>query len=236
MSSFSCISVIPHGNTETAPATFSPEMTHAMFQALDMNGDGSINDRDIRERCSRLEGVDEPRAANCRAHTWHYTNPRLKRLPLFCARAPLPRQYPTIQAAVATIRTTHLNSRCRPNLRIQRAASSMKKALSIALPSFLLSLSTGIFRFLREVTNSTVLFGVRNEPSLDRESAKKMFEHFISSDSTGWVTAADLQMWRQMLPPGQSEDVCVQSFLASKGVDVIEATDKESSKVQLSNF
>ena len=112
----------------------------------------------------------------------------------------------------------------------------MKKALSIALPSFLLSLSTGIFRFLREVTNSTVLFGVRNEPSLDRESAKKMFEHFSSSDSTGWVTAADLQMWRQMLPPGQSEDVCVQSFLASKGVDVIEATDKESSKVQLSNF
>jgi hypothetical protein len=51
--------------------------------------------------------------------------------------------------------------------------------------------------------------------AFSREAAANLFRR-LDSDSDGWVTAADLRVWRRMLPLGRSEDALVFSVLASR--------------------
>ena len=76
--------------------------------------------------------------------------------------------------------------------------------------------------------------------SFNHEDATVLFSR-LDVDSDGWVTAADLRAWQQMLPLGRSEDDLVRSFfVATAGADASFATaaaaDQALPSLNLSDF
>ena len=191
---------------EIEPELFSTDSIHAMFQELDMNGDGYLCTEDLG-RWMNHEGSP---------HALH-----LDEISAFL-RAGKGVSSSKYTPAASLLYTG--NSEIQPSEESINSDTLIEDGLASCLALFpalafdwnapFSSGSRSIFTSSSSSSSTTTTTTFQSHSqgnSFNRDNAAVLFRR-LDSDSDGWITAADLRLWRRMLPLGRSEDDLVLSF------------------------
>ena len=204
---------------ETVPSYFTPDTMHAMFEALDMNGDGVVCAQDLRRW---IEQQQEPEKVNI-----HVLN--LDEIGAFLHSGGANKESDR-EIELGTVTSAD------GNRRIDALSEDGLVSCLACFPTLAfnwndpLSLDgRGAFMKNSSSSSSSSKECRVQGTSLNRETAAMLYRR-LDSDSDGVVTAADLRMWRRMLPLGRSEDDLVRSLLVGANATVPISTKSSTSR------
>ena len=229
--------------------SFTPNSIHAMFQSLDMNNDGLVCARDLNHWQTQYVAGKRTQTKFGSSHDAD-ASPNVLYLDevvaflRICGATPsfniVPRPNASIdlnKGGKRKNRVSFVDESSIPASCVQNDAFS-DEGLAACLahfPTLAFDWSAPLKNDNRNnFTSTRSSSNHRNHAqgtSFNREKAASWFCR-IDSNSDGWITAADLRLWRRMLPLGRSEDKLVLCFFPVNANANEAAAEALSSKAQ----